>query len=198
MDKSSAPHSSPRPLQTKGERGPYISGALVERIATAVWRGGPGAGEGSVSTSSGILHNVLYTFGSAATGEVPCSNPCEMLAAALASCTSLMVAQEIAGYHLLPQEVHTQAVLRMENLDTGWAVTSVQLHVKGRVPNAWQNLWQKAVESAMAKCPVGGALVVPMSVQAELEPAAEHAVASDSAEGTTEMVRGHDAGQTHC
>ncbi len=149
----------------------------MERIATAVWRGGPGAGEGSVSTSSGILHNVLYTFGSAVTGDVPCTSPCEMLAAAIASCTSLMVAQEIAGYHLLPQEVHTQAVLKMANLESGWAVTSVQLHVKGRVPNAGQDLWQKAVESAMAKCPVGGALTVPISVQAELEPAAEHAAA---------------------
>ncbi len=147
----------------------------MERLATAIWRGGPGAGEGSVSTSSGILYNLLYTFGSTAAGEVPCTNPCEMLAAAVASCTSLMVAQELALAHVMPQQVRTQASVKLENLENGWTVTAVHLHVKGRVPETDQETWEKAVEVAQSKCPIGRALRAPITLSHELELTLTHA-----------------------
>jgi len=55
------------------------------RSAVATWKGSPAVGEGSVSTTSGVLSKALYSFGSS-TGNEPCTSPSEMLAAALASC----------------------------------------------------------------------------------------------------------------
>jgi organic hydroperoxide reductase OsmC/OhrA len=80
------------------------------RSAVAIWKGCPGlgAGEGSVSTSSGVINNALYSFGSD-TGYEPCTTPSEMLAAAVASCISLMVASEMAKAGLRDEYVKTQS-----------------------------------------------------------------------------------------
>ena len=77
------------------------------RSAVAIWKGGPGAGEGTVSTASGIISNALYSFGSG-TGNEPCTSPSEMLAAAVASCMSLMVAREMAKAGLKDKYVKTE------------------------------------------------------------------------------------------
>ena len=54
------------------------------REAHAIWTGGPYAGEGAVSTPSGVLNHTTYAFGSLA-GFERLTSPCEMLAAAIAS-----------------------------------------------------------------------------------------------------------------
>src|SRR5256885_14583145 len=69
--------------------------AAMKRLATAIWKGGRRAGEGTVSTASGVFNNVLFTA-STSHEEFPCTCPSEMLAAAAGSCVSLMVAKELA------------------------------------------------------------------------------------------------------
>ena len=86
----------------------------MNRSAVAIWKGGPGAGEGTVSTSSGVINNALYSFGSG-TGSEPCTSPSEMLAAAVASCMSLMVAREMAGAGLKDKYVKTESPLTLED-----------------------------------------------------------------------------------
>src|SRR5512133_701444 len=95
------------------------------RSATAVWRGGPGAGEGSVITSSGVI-SALYSFASGF-NEEPCTSSGEMLAAAQASCVSLMFTQELAKAGIRPQCVTTHADLKVQEVDGLWTITDIHL-----------------------------------------------------------------------
>ena len=98
----------------------------MNRSAVAIWKGGPGAGEGTVSTSSGVINNALYSFGSG-TGSEPCTSPSEMLAAAVASCMSLMVAREMAGAGLKDKYVKTESPLTLEDKGSHWEITGIHL-----------------------------------------------------------------------
>src|SRR5512141_2230893 len=85
----------------------------MQRIATAVWKGGPRAGSGTMSSSSGTLNELPFAP-SYASDEHPCTNPCELLAAAHASCVTLAVVQDLAEHGHVPQSVSTDAVLFMD------------------------------------------------------------------------------------
>lgn len=140
------------------------------RSAVAIWKGGPGAGEGAVTTSSGVVSNALYSFGSG-TGNEPCTSPSEMLAAAVASCISLMVAKEMCKAGLADEYVKTEAQLTLEEQKNHWEITGIQLNVVASVPEIHVKKFQHIVESAKAKCPISNALKVPirMTVREQLE-----------------------------
>lgn len=140
------------------------------RNAVAIWRGGPGAGEGSVSTSSGVINNALYSFGSG-TGNEPCTSPSEMLAAAVASCLSLMVAREMAKAGLKDEYVKTESQLTLEEKKNHWEITGIQVNVVASVPEVHAKKFQHVAENAKAKCPISRALKIPikMTVKEELE-----------------------------
>jgi len=140
------------------------------RTAVAIWKGGPGAGEGTVSTSSGVISNALYFFGSG-TGNEPCTSPSEMLAAAVASCISLMVAREMAQAGLQDEYVKTESQLTLEDKKSHWEITAIELKVVATIPEVHAKKFQRVAESAKAKCPISRALRVPikMTVKQELE-----------------------------
>jgi len=140
------------------------------RSAVATWKGGPGSGEGTVSTSSGVINNALFSFGSG-TGNEPCTSPSEMLAAAVASCMSLMVAREMAKAGLKDEYVKTESQLTLEEKQNHWEITGIQLNVVASVPEVHAKKFQHVAELAKTKCPISRALKVPirMSVREELE-----------------------------
>jgi len=133
------------------------------RSAIATWKGGPGAGEGVVSTSSGVISNALYSFGSS-NGNEPCTSPSEMLAAAVASCVSLMVAQEMARERLRPEDVRTESVLTLEEKRGRWKITAIELNVSAHVPEPETEKFLEASRKAKAKCPISRALKVPVKM----------------------------------
>jgi len=139
------------------------------RSAVAIWKGGPGAGEGTVSTPSGVISNALYSFGSG-TGNEPCTSPSEMLAAAVASCMSLMFAREMAKAGLKDEYVKTESQLTLEERKSHWEITGIQLNVVAIVPEVHAKNFQRVAESAKAKCPISRALKIPikMTVKQEL------------------------------
>lgn len=146
----------------------------MERSATAVWRGGPGAGEGQVSTSSGVVQNALYAFGSSF-GNDPCTSPTEMLAAALASCTSMMVAQELSRIQVRSEGITTHATLKLEQQADGWRVVKGIVKISVKVGEIDPAEFHKAIVDAAARCPISRALNAPISVESKLEPVAVHA-----------------------
>jgi lipoyl-dependent peroxiredoxin len=142
------------------------------RSATAVWKGSPAIGEGLVTTSSGVMSNALYSFGSS-TGNEPCTSPSEMLAAAVASCISLMTAQELAKAGVRPHEVKTESVLTLEEQRKHWEIASIELHLTAVIPDMDEEEFHKIVRAAKSKCPISHALKVPVKITAkhEVEPA---------------------------
>jgi len=146
------------------------------RSAVAVWKGSPAAGEGSVSTTSGIMSKALYSFGSS-TGNEPCTSPSEMLAAAVASCMSLMMAQEMARAGIRNEQVQTEAELTLEEHKGRWEITRIDLHVTTSLPELDAEKFHKACKAAKSKCPISHALNVPIKLTTTLEPVAHASVA---------------------
>ena len=128
-------------------------------------------GEGLVSTSSGVLSNALYAAGSSS-GNDPCTSPSEMLVAAVASCISLMVVQEMRREGMKPELVKTQATLTLAEKKENWEITEIDLNVGVALPGANEKKVQHAIKIARGKCPISRALNCPIKVQAKLiEPA---------------------------
>lgn len=147
----------------------------MKRTATAVWVGGPRAGEGSVCTASGVFDKVIYTFGTSAI-DMPCTNPLEMLAAAEASCMALMVAAELAADGITSERIETRADLTVapQNHDH-WSVPKIHLTVTGQVPEVETERFEQAVQRAKAGCPVTRSLKAEITMDTILETTAEPA-----------------------
>lgn len=146
------------------------------RSAVAIWRGGPAAGEGSVTTSSGVITNALYSFGSG-TGNEPCTSPSEMLAAAVASCASLMVTQEMVKAGLREESVRTEAVLTLAEKRGRWEITDIHLTVTSSVPESDAEKFAHAAKIARSRCPISRALKVPIKLTTRLQPVMHPAAA---------------------
>ena len=146
------------------------------RNAVAVWKGSPAAGEGSVSTTSGILSKALYSFGSS-TGNEPCTSPSEMLVAAVASCMSLIIAQEMAKLGLRNELVKTEAELTLEEHKGRWQINSIDLHATSNLSERDAEKFHQACKKARTKCPISHALNVPIKLTVALEPEA-HSVSA--------------------
>lgn len=138
------------------------------RKAVAIWKGGPGAGEGTVSTSSGVINDALFSFGSGM-GNEPCTSPSEMLAAAVASCMSLMVAREMVKAGLKDEYVKTESKLTLEEKQTHWEITGIDLNIVASVPELHVQKFRHVVEHAKVKCPISRALKVPIKMTAKEE-----------------------------
>lgn len=137
------------------------------RSAVAVWKGSPLIGEGLVTTSSGVISNALYAAGSS-TGNDPCTSPSEMLVAAIASCMSLMVVQEMRREGMKPELVKTESTLTMDEKKGNWEITEIDLDVTVTLPGANEKKIQHAAKIAKGKCPISRALNCPIKVKAKL------------------------------
>ncbi len=138
------------------------------RSATATWRGSPAIGEGAVTTTSGILSNTLYSFGSSS-GNEPCTGPSEMLAAAVAACVSLLVAQEMAKARLKYEQVKTEVVLTLQEKAGCWDVSGIELEISTHLPQRDADKFQKCAKIAQARCSISRALKVPVKMVTKLE-----------------------------
>ncbi len=138
------------------------------REAHAHWKGEPSAGEGAVSTPGGALADAAYAFGRLA--EVPpCTTPCELLAAAIASCMSLMVALEMSRLGIKPLRVDTYAVLSLDDPGDKWQITGGHVRIKAQTTSAGdRKLFERAVEVARHECPVSSALKLDLTCTTEL------------------------------
>src|SRR6478609_9877842 len=113
------------------------------RNAKAVWNGSLKDGAGTFGTCSGAIENQKCSSRTRFE-NTPGTNPEELIAAAHASCFSMALSAQLGGAGLTPESINTTANLKMEKLDTGWAITTIHLDVHARVPNADDAAFQKA------------------------------------------------------
>ena len=137
------------------------------REAHAVWKDGSYAGEGVLSTTSGILNNTKYTFGSL-TGLMGSTSPAEMLAAAIASCMSRMVALEMAKTGIKPDQVETYAILKVDFVGEALRIVGVHLSISARTSSSECDRFEEAVESARRECPIASVLNLDIQCEAKL------------------------------
>jgi osmotically inducible protein OsmC len=140
----------------------------MQRKASAVWKGGLKDGKGTVSSASGVLSNTAYSF-TTRFENTPGTNPEELIAAAHAACFSMALSAQLGGANLTAESINTTATLSLDKLDSGWAITAIQLDVAARVPKADDAAFQKAANDAKTGCPISKLLNAKITMNAKLE-----------------------------
>src|SRR5260370_8532898 len=105
----------------------------MQRKASAVWKGGLKDGQGTVSSTSGVLSNTPYSF-TTRFENTPGTNPEELIAPAHAACFSMALSAQLGRANLTPETISTAATLTMEKLDAGEPNTAVHPDVTPQVP----------------------------------------------------------------
>ena len=140
----------------------------MKRNASAEWKGGLKDGKGTISTDSGVLSSTQYSFSTRFEDGVG-TNPEELIAAAHAGCFSMALSGQLAQAGLTADSIRTTASVRLEKTDAGFAITSVHLDVKARVPGADEAAFSTAANNAKAGCPVSKVLKAEITMDATLE-----------------------------
>ena len=140
---------------------------MINKSASANWKGGLQDGTGTISTESGVLDEVNYGFKKRFEGE-PGSNPEELVAAAHASCFSMALSMILGDAGFTPDDISTKAVVSLEKKDDGFAITKSHLTVTAKVPGATAEDFAKAAETAKANCPISKLLDTEITMDATL------------------------------
>src|ERR1700728_4467948 len=125
----------------------------IKRTGSAAWQGGIKDGKGTISTESGALKAYPYGFASRFEGQRG-SNPEELIAAAHASCFTMALSLILGEAKLTAEQMDTSAEVTLEQVDGGWAITTVHLTLKAKIPGADQATFEKLTGMAKAGCPV--------------------------------------------
>src|SRR3974390_2039826 len=104
------------------------------RKAKAVWRGTGRAGNGDLTTDSGVLAQTPYSFRTRFENEKG-TNPEELIAAAHAGCFTMALAFQLQAAGFTPDELSTEAAVSLEQEGHGFKITRSALTLRAKVPN---------------------------------------------------------------
>ncbi|MGH8801669.1 MAG: OsmC family protein, partial [Casimicrobiaceae bacterium] len=124
----------------------------MKRNASAVWQGSIKTGKGTMSTESGVLSNAPYSFGTRFENEKG-TNPEELIGAAHAGCFAMAFSLVLSEAGLTPERVATTAAVTIDKVADGFAITSVHLTLRAKIPGATRDAFERAAEAAKAGCP---------------------------------------------
>ncbi|MEJ2207844.1 MAG: OsmC family protein [Anaerolineae bacterium] len=132
--------------------------AEILREGAAVWQGDLRKGKGIISTQSGVLDEVGYSFGTRFEDK-PGTNPEELIASAHAACYCMALASTLKKKGYEPESVEALAVCTLQSLEGGgWKIAKMQLNVRGQVPGLDQETFEKIAMEADQGCPVSNLL----------------------------------------
>lgn len=140
----------------------------IRRKASAEWRGGLKDGKGTLTTSSGVLENTQYSFGTRFE-EGKGTNPEELIAAAHAGCFAMALSAQLGEAGLTADSLKAEATVTLEKVADGFAVTASHLQLRARIPGADQAAFDKAAQAAKAGCPISKLLKAEITLDAKLE-----------------------------
>lgn len=140
----------------------------MKRSAQAKWQGDLKTGQGSISTASGVLSDVAYSFHSRFERGKG-TNPEELLAAAHAGCFTMALSSQLAQAGFKAESLETSCTITLEKKDDGFGITESHLELKAKVPGATQDAFDTAVQAAKAGCPVSKLYNTNITLDAHLE-----------------------------
>lgn len=140
----------------------------MNRNASSTWKGTLQAGNGTLTTESGVLSKTQYSHGTEFAEGIG-TNPDELIAASLSGCFSMALSRELGlcGFH--PERIETTATATLKDLAAGWTVTQMQLDVHASVPDASQAGFIDAALAARTNCPIARLLNTTISMNATLD-----------------------------
>lgn len=138
------------------------------RKASAEWKGSIKEGGGTISTESGVLKDTQYSFSTRFEDGIG-TNPEELIAAAHAGCFSMALSGQLGAAGLTADSINTTAAVRLEKLDSGFAITKIHLDVTAKIPGADDDAFQTAAANAKAGCPISKLFNAEITMDAKLE-----------------------------
>src|SRR3954470_14362709 len=129
---------------------------MPARIGTAVWEGTLKEGKGSMKLGSGAYEGP-FSFASRFE-EGAGTNPEELIGAALAGCFSMAFASNLTKAGHPPTRISTTADVKLEMVDGGPKITTIELNTDAEVPGIDDQTFQEQGEATKKGCPVSKAL----------------------------------------
>lgn len=141
------------------------------RKSSAVWNGTGKEGKGLLTSTSGVLSDTPYSFAARFESEdgKAGTNPEELIAAAHAGCFTMALSFQLSGAGFTPTELKTEAIVKVDQVEGGFAISSIQLKLTGSVPDITEEKFLELANAAKEGCPVSKALsAVSISLEASL------------------------------
>ncbi|MDG1052178.1 MAG: OsmC family peroxiredoxin [Flavobacteriaceae bacterium] len=138
----------------------------MKRNVNAIWNGDGIDGNGFLTAQSGAFNKMPYSFKTRFendNGDLG-TNPEELIASALAGCFNMKLAFVLNEANLNPTELNTNATLTFVD----GSVISVELILKGKVPNLNEEKFIELAEEAKKNCPISGVLNCEIILNASL------------------------------
>ena len=138
---------------------------MINRKATAVWKGTGKEGTGTMSTQSTVLENTQYSFNTRfADGKG--TNPEELIAAAHAGCFAMKLSFELNAAGFTADELNATATVTLD--PAKGQITKSHIDLKAQVPGISAEKFAEIAEKAEKECPVSQVLNAEVSLTAEL------------------------------
>lgn len=142
----------------------------MKRKANAIWNGSTKEGSGKLTGPSGVLDKTPYSFKARFENEDGKlgTNPEELIAAAHAGCFNMALSVALGEEGFKPDELNTDATVKLEKTDGGFEITSIELKLAAKVPEIEESKLKELAQGAKEGCPISKALkAVPMELKIE-------------------------------
>ena len=132
---------------------------MAESRASALWQGDLGSGSGKVSVASGAFPEQAVTWAARTNRPDPKTSPEELIAAAHAACYAMAFSHALAEAGHAPEQLAVDAACEFGPVEgAGFAITRIDLTVRGRVPGIDQAEFERLAGDGERGCPVSNAL----------------------------------------
>ena len=138
----------------------------MKRKVNAIWTGDGADGNGVLTSQSGALNNMPYSFKTRFKnddGKLG-TNPEELIAGALAGCFNMKLSFVLNDANFNPEELETDALLTFED----GKITIIDLTLKGKVANISTEKFIELAIEAKNNCPISGVLNCEINLNASL------------------------------
>jgi len=125
----------------------------MKRSANAVWTGGLKEGQGTFGVASGAIKDQKFGFGTRF-GDVPGTNPEELIAAAHAGCFSMALSAQLGERGITPESVETTSTITFEDLTLTRSLLKTTVKARG----ADKAKIEEAAAAAKSGCPISKVL----------------------------------------
>jgi osmotically inducible protein OsmC len=136
----------------------------MESNAKALWTGSLKEGHGAISTNSGVLKEVPYSFKTRFEGAKG-TNPEELIAAAHSACFSMALSGELGKAKINATSVEAKATVVLAQQGQGFAVTESRLAAVVTAPGADKTAIETAAAGAKENCPISKLLNAKISLE---------------------------------
>ncbi len=138
---------------------------MKKHVASAVWKGSVDNGQGSITTRSKALNNLLYSKGTRF-GDEPGTNPDELIAASHAGCFAMALSLFLGKEGYTPEELDVKAEVTMD--PSKLELVGSHLILNAKIPNISQEKFLECANTAKENCPISKALNMPITLDAHL------------------------------